>query len=385
MQVLYTLTSFLYDGREYLRITFLYSYKAKECVKNFPGVYWKPKWGCWYLQDVGAAMELKGYLESMGHKVLLEAGSKDVRSVVVLHKPMKEPDIVEKYREYLITCRYSERTIASYTALARQFMYFLQDRRPEEADNRDVLNFLAYLVHKREISISTHRLAVSALKHFARFLPESQVDSEALIRPPKSRKLPTVLSAREVVRLLQATRNLKHRAITGLLYSSGLRIGELVNLRLSDIDIGRKQVFIREGKGRKDRCVVLADRLLPLLENYFNTYSPEIYFTEGSPGKQYSPTSVRMFLQRNAHRAGIRKKVTPHTLRHSFATHLLEQGVDIRYIQELLGHSRPETTMIYTQVRRQDLLQIRSPLDLLTAPGGPSVYDKGNLLLSPEL
>jgi site-specific recombinase XerD len=203
------------------------------------------------------------------------------------------------------------------------------------------------------------------LKQFSVFLPDCRIDPEGLVRPHKSRKLPTVLSTAEIIRLLQVTRNLKHRTLLALIYGCGLRIGELLALELSQLDIARRQLFVRDGKGRKDRVVVLADRLLPLLQNYLATYRPERYFAEGRPGQPYSPTSIRSILKQNAKRAGIIKPITPHTLRHSYATHLLEKGVDIRYIQELLGHAKPETTMIYTHVSRQDLLNIKSPLDLL--------------------
>ena len=149
-----------------------------------------------------------------------------------------------------------------------------------------------------------------------------------------------------------------------MIYASGLRIGELINLRLQDLDIDRRQIAIKSGKGRKDRYVIMAESFLPLLNNYLNTYMPEKYFVEGlQRGAKYTPGSVRNFLKRSCELAGIKKKVTPHTLRHSFATHLLEFGVDLRYIQELLGHSSTETTMLYTHVTRKSLLQIESPLD----------------------
>jgi site-specific recombinase XerD len=176
--------------------------------------------------------------------------------------------------------------------------------------------------------------------------------------------LPLILSKEEVINLLQCTKILKHRAILALIYASGLRISELINLELQDIDVDRKQIIIKKGKGRKDRYVILANSFLPLLNNYLNTYSPQKYFAEGPiVSMKYSASSVRKFLKQSCRYAGIKKTVTPHTLRHSYATHLLENGVDLRYIQELLGHARPETTMIYTHVSKKDLLHIESLLD----------------------
>lgn len=376
MAITFTLSTYLYEGREYIRINFSYTNQAKECVKHFPGTRWNPELNFWYLSDMEAAMDLKLHLEGAGFKVRMLTRKAGVRTVVRMARPARENPLARRFGQFLTARRYSQSTRASYTALISQFLVFLRGKDPEVADNSDVETFLEYLVLKRGISISTHRLAISALKQFAVFLPGSSLQPEGFVRPRKSGKLPTVLGMAEIIRLLQVTRNLKHRAITALIYGSGLRIGELLKLRLSEIDIDRKQLFVKDGKGRKDRCVVLADRILPLLENYLGTYSPETYFAEGNPGEPYSATSVRVFLKRNARRAGILKKVTPHTLRHSFATHLLEQGVDIRYIQELLGHARPETTMVYTHVSRQDLMRIRSPLDLLYE--SPSAPDKNH-------
>lgn len=292
---------------------------------------------------------------------------KEVRKSIQKPLPPTLP-LANRFQSFLEARRYSRSTVQVYTAFFRQFLYFLKGRPPQQATQEDAEAFLEFLVLKRRIAISTHRQAISALKQMAAFLPDCTLDPEGLVRPRRSKKLPTVLGEAEIIRLLQVTRNLKHRAITAMLYSCGLRIGEVLSLEWTQIDLERKQVWVRSGKGRKDRQVVLADRILPLLQNYRATYNPQKYFAEGTAGKRYSPTSVRAFLKRNAKTAGILKPITAHTLRHSYATHLLEKGVDIRYIQVLLGHSRPETTMIYTHVSRQDLMNIRSPLDLLLDP-----------------
>ena len=356
------LSTFLYKGRERLRIAFRYTYRLKECVKAFPGTRWDPKLGAWRLDDAEAVPALTAHLRTAGFRVYSDAApgrgiQKIVRSAI--------HPLALRFREYLIARRYSESTIGVYSALIQQFLDFLGDAPAEKATNPDAEAFLEYLVLKRRIAISTHRQAISALKQFAAFLPDSEINPDGLVRPRRSHKLPTVLGEAEVIRLLQATRNLKHRAILALLYSCGLRIGELLQLEWKHIDLERRQVWIRNGKDHEDRQVVLAERIIPLLENYRNTYRPAIYFAEGSPGERYSPSSIRAFLKRSAKRANILKRVTPYTLRHSYATHLLEKGVDIRLIQELLGHAKPETTMVYTHVSRRDLLSIRSPLDLI--------------------
>jgi len=202
------------------------------------------------------------------------------------------------------------------------------------------------------------------MKLFVTFYPDTKIDNLTLDRPKKSYLLPTVLSNEEIINILRCTKNLKHRAIIAMIYSAGLRISELINLQLSQIDIQRRQIIVKSSKGRKDRNIILAKSCIPLILNYLNTYKPNIFFAEGKPSEKYSPESVRAFLKRSCNAAHITKKVTPHTLRHSYATHLLENGIDLRYIQELLGHAKPETTMIYTHVSKKDLLKIESPLDV---------------------
>ena len=148
-----------------------------------------------------------------------------------------------------------------------------------------------------------------------------------------------------------------------LAYSSGMRIGEIINLKITDIDSQRKQIKIEQGKGKKDRYTVLSERVLPLLRDYYKEYKPKHYLFEGPKEKQYSTTSIHVILQTAVIKAGIKKRVTMHTLRHSFATHLLEQGTDLRYIQELLGHKSSKTTEIYTHVSTKSLQRIKSPFD----------------------
>lgn len=224
--------------------------------------------------------------------------------------------------------------------------------------------FIETVFIERKYSVSSQRQFISALKIFIVFYPETKINDLQLERPKKSRILPTVLSQEEVIRLLQNTKNLKHRAALAFIYSSGLRIGELINLELRCIDMDRNQILIQNGKGRKDRYVPLAKSFKPLLINYITTYQPKRFFIEGKPSEKYSAGSIRAFLRTSCKLANIHKRVTPHSLRHSFATHLLENGIDLRLIQELLGHAKPETTMIYTHVSQKSLLQISSPLDI---------------------
>ena len=187
---------------------------------------------------------------------------------------------------------------------------------------------------------------------------------EEIQRPPKPRRLPVVLSPEEVKVLIERIPNNKHKALMALIYSAGLRIGEALSLEITDIDSRRNLIFIRSAKGNKDRYTLLSAKLLDLLRTYYKGSRPKRFLFEGRPGEQYSPASARKILKNALYRAEIYKPgITLHTLRHSFATHLLENGTDLRYIQSLLGHQSPKTTMIYTHVTRTSLERIKNPFD----------------------
>ena len=183
-------------------------------------------------------------------------------------------------------------------------------------------------------------------------------------RPRKQERLPEVLSKGEVLRMIDSNPNIKHKCIVALLYSAGLRRNELINLKPTDINSERMVINVRQGKGRKDRMTILSKQLLTDLRLYYKLYKPTQYLFQGQQREQYSGTSVAKVVRRAAQRAGIQRRVTPHMLRHSFATHLLEAGTDLRYIQVLLGHSSSKTTEIYTHVAISNFSQIKNPLDL---------------------
>jgi site-specific recombinase XerD len=287
--------------------------------------------------------------------------------------------IIRSFISYLKGKRYSDSTVQTYFTYIADFLSFVNDIPLDTLTNRDVERFIEEVFIPRKYSISTHRQFISAVKLFIVFYPNSKIENLALTRPNRSKFLPSVLSKEEVIDILRCTKNLKHRAILAMIYSAGLRISELLNLQLNHIDIDRRQIVVKNGKGRKDRNVILAKSFIPLMLNYLQTYKPNVYFTEGKPSHKYSAESIRAFLKRSCKVATISKNVTPHTLRHSYATHLLENGIDLRYIQELLGHSKPETTMLYTHVAKKDLLNIESPLDIALKK---LVKPDGNIRLS---
>lgn len=224
---------------------------------------------------------------------------------------------------------------------------------------------MRYLVNVRGISTSYQNQSINAIKFYYEKVLGNSRKVYRVERPREENFLPEVLSKEEVEKILKATNNLKHRAILMTVYSAGLRIGEAINLKIKDIDSNRMQIRVEQGKGKKDRYTLLGIKTLEVLRKYFIEYKPQIWLFEGSPGKQYSAKSIQMILKKAVETTGIKKRTTVHTLRHSFATHLLEDGTDLRYIQSLLGHSSSKTTEIYTHITTKGFDQIRNPLDRL--------------------
>lgn len=243
-------------------------------------------------------------------------------------------------------------------------MYY-KDLDPEKITEEQIREYLLYLIEQRDVSISYQNQSINAIKFYYEQVLGRPVQTYYIQRPKKERTLPNVLSEEEVLSIIKCAENLKHRAMLSLIYSSGLRLGEMINLKLHDIDSKRMLIIVKQGKGKKDRVTLLSVKILHLLREYFKKYKPRDYLFEGQFGEQYSSTSVQKVFRMAKQKAGIRKKATVHTLRHSFATHLLERGTDLRYIQSLLGHQSAKTTEIYTHITKRGLDKITSPLDNL--------------------
>lgn len=273
------------------------------------------------------------------------------------------------YEEKLTRMRYSSATVANYVIQFRKFLEHIYPTPAEEITEKHIHDYLHYLIQTKHVSISTQNQAINSIKFYLEQVMEGERRVYYAERPRKEWKLPTVLSEPEIRALFFHTENVKHRAIMFLLYSAGLRMSELLRLKWTDIDVDRKMIYVRSAKGMKDRVTVLSDIANQYLQFYREQYDPKHWVFEGSPGVQYSPRSVNSIIKRNAFRAGIEKKVSAHTLRHSFATHLLEGGTDLRYIQALLGHESSRTTERYTHVTRRGFDKLRSPLDNLLPPG----------------
>ena len=222
------------------------------------------------------------------------------------------------------------------------------------------------MVTERKVSSSYQNQAINAIKFYYERVLGGQRKFYFIERPIKEKTLPVVLNTDEVKAILNATSNLKHKAILMIIYSAGLRISEAVALKIQDIDSKRMQIRVQQSKGKKDRYTLLSEKALAVLRAYFQEYRPKYWLFEGQePGSQYATRSIQNIFKASASKAGIRKKVSVYTLRHSFATHLLENGTDIRYIQNLLGHESSKTTEIYTHITTKGFDQLKSPLDNL--------------------
>lgn len=261
--------------------------------------------------------------------------------------------------------RYSASTQRTYFQFFRAFLAYVYPLPLHQVGKEQIYRYHMELIRKKNISRSTQNQSINAIKFYLEHVLGQDRQFFDLERPKKVQKLPEVLSLEQVQRLFKVTDNLKHKAILVTIYSAGLRVGELTQLKIADVDSSAMRIWIREGKGVKDRVTLLSPLLLELLRTYYRQYQPKCLLFEGLNEKPYSASSVRKVLQRSAEKAGIRKKVVPHTLRHSFATHLLENGTNLRYIQELLGHTSAKTTEIYTHVSTKKLDEVISPLDLM--------------------
>lgn len=276
----------------------------------------------------------------------------------------------EEMRRQLRLRGYSRLTEKNYLQHITSYVVFFR-RSPLELEEKAPETYLLYLTETRMVSISYRNQAVSALKFFYTHVLKKPFMIRELPRPKSARKLPSVLSMEEVQRLLGVVKNRKHLAIMMVVYSAGLRLSEVVHLKPRDIDSSRYMIHIRGGKGRKDRYTILSQVALEVLRDYIRSYRPRVWLFPGKNEERHiSPRSVQNMITRASHRAGIKKKVSTHTLRHCFATHLLENGTDLRYIQELLGHKSSKTTEIYTHVSRKDIARIVSPLDRMKRYGG---------------
>jgi integrase/recombinase XerD len=277
---------------------------------------------------------------------------------------MKTEQHLLAFKSYMHYRRYSPNTIKTYTETLEIFFRFFQNRALESLTIEDIIDFNNDYILKKNLSASYQNQVINAIKLFYRNRFNRAMEVDFIQRPRREKRLPNVLSKKEIKAILEAPTNLKHRAMISLIYACGLRRSELLNLTLKDILSDRNLLFIRQSKGKKDRVVPISMKLIAMLRDYYKAFKPKTWLFEGQlAGEKYSERSIQLVLNQSVSKAKINKQVSLHWLRHSYATHLLESGTDLRYIQELLGHSSSKTTEIYTHVSTRNLQQIRSPFD----------------------
>ncbi|KXX70958.1 tyrosine-type recombinase/integrase [Flammeovirga sp. SJP92] len=362
----------------------------KKLIKTLPNVKWSQELECVYIPEgyksiqavfttfKGIAwVDTKAVFQSNNKEALTqeEEGSyellyKKIQQQYPKHKAMHLNALVKKLELY----RYALNTATTYASMLHRYLEYLDQkgykdiRSIEEGQQSKTLleQFLFHLVSVEKRSDSYQNQALNAVKFYLEKVLERDYCYYNVQRPRKKDKLPVVLSTEEIKSIFSNIKNLKHKAILMTIYSAGLRIGELIDLEIKDVDSKRMLIRIVEGKGNKDRNTILSEKNLQILRAYFKVYRPKKYLFEGEKeGRKYSRTSVAKILKRAVSKSKIQKRVTIHTLRHTFATHLLENGVDLRYIQSLLGHNSAMTTQIYTHVSTKVVSEIKSPLDNL--------------------
>lgn len=297
-----------------------------------------------------------------------------------IHRACAQFQLTEIYRAiYQRAARqanHSEQTRKNYASAFLSFLKHYRFRPPATITNDEIKRYLVHLKVKQGLSESHVNNTINALKFYYQQVERRKTEPNLWMRPRRGKKQPEVLSMEEIQQLIATTHNIKHKLMLSLLYAASLRRSELLNLKINDIDTARNVINVRGGKGNKDRQTLLAENLKKHLQEYLKDYQPGEYLFEGQTGGRYSERSIAAVVQQAAKRAGITKHVTPHTLRHSFATHLLENATDIHYIQELPGHNSIKTTARYTHIANTTQNRIQSPLDRLNLPDENNTNNK---------
>lgn len=339
------------------KVIFIYFEKNQQLldeVRTWVGRKYSNTNKCWYVPDVVAYRTKFGIAEHIEISPLLKSKLSEFH--------FKE---IKKTIATIQLKGYSKNTIRSYGSELIQFFIHIQPKEANTCTIEDIKNYLWHCIAQLKLTESTVHSRINAIKfYYEKVLLLDKMAIE-IPRPKKHLQLPKGFNVQEIKKILEVTPNLKHNTILKLIYGMGLRISEIINLKIKDIDSVNMQVFIERAKGKKDRYVNLPESILEQLRTYYKEYRPKEYLFEGQYGGQYTTRSVQQFFRNALKKAKIQKKLGVHSLRHSFATHLLENGTDIRFIQELLGHNNIKTTLLYTHVTDISLRKIISPLDNL--------------------
>ncbi len=342
--------------------------------KSLTDLKWSATLQCWhipYSRDVKTKLfqVCRGnyWVDCANFKPLKIETPKNIYVQAKYILPELAPEIEDKiksFKNYLLAKRYSDNTVEVYMETLKRFLRFHSTKNLSEIKNDDIIDFNINYILKNGLSESFQNQVINSVKLFFRKIQNININVDLIERPRREKKLPNVLSKEEVKSTINSLVNVKHKTMLSLIYSCGLRCGEALRLKPNHVDSKRNILIIQQSKGKKDRIVPLSDKTIEMLRNYYKSYRPLEYLFEGqAPGTQYDQRSLQQVLKKAVFKAGITKPVTLHWLRHSYATHLLEAGTDLRYIQEILGHSSSRTTEIYTHVSTKSIQQIKSPFD----------------------
>lgn len=371
-------------GRRKLILKFPYDQKLIEITRSLEGATWDRQLCGWLLDnkpqmmrdifrayrayaviDASAVFEKKAASDDVPVSSSANPSRAGGKRTV---SPSKPNDIARgeifKFKDWMREKRYSENSQKVYCDALNVFFGFFHDRPIHKIGNNDISFFMREYILKNNYSGTYQNQIINAIKLFYRKNMNHTISIEEIERPRREHKLPNVLSKAEVAQILSVHRNMKHRAMLSLIYACGLRRSELLALKPADVDSGRHLLIIRNAKGKKDRLVPLSDKIIEMLRAYYKSYRPAEWLFEGEKaGTPYSEGSLQQVFKQALVKAKIKRPATLHWLRHSFATHLLESGTDLRYIQEMLGHKSSRTTEIYTHVSEKSLQKIKSPFD----------------------
>jgi site-specific recombinase XerD len=321
-------------------------------IKQLEGARWSQTMGVWHLPDT---------LENRIRFRISQSEGKSALSQIKENNQL----VLKRFIEEIQLKGYSENTLKTYRNEFGIYLHYLKEIPAQSCTVEDIRNYILYCINELQLSEATIHSRINAVKFYYEQVLRRERFLIEIPRPKKPLQLPKVIAPADIKRLFATADNLKHNTMLKLCYGLGLRVSEIVNLKIKDIDSKAMQVFIERTKGKKDRYVNLPESILPQLRAYFTEYKPKVYLFEGQYGGQYSSRSAQQVFKNALLKAKINKTVGIHSLRHSFATHLLEQGTDIRFIQELLGHSDIKTTLLYTEVSDKSIRKIKSPLDNL--------------------
>ena len=354
----------MHRGQKAVIFLFSNNYEAVKILKTGGAKYTKTYRGWWLPIAADTMKKVSDRLQNLAHLVFPTDWDYDLTEEFKGAFRKERIQTMQKFHDLMRSRRYAESTIKTYTDAVRLFLNFCSDKPLSAIGHDDLTRFNVEYILARKLSSSAQNQVVNGVKKFFLVVENRRMDIDLIERPKKAFQLPHVLSKEEIRLILSAPINLKHRAMLSLIYACGLRRSELLNLKPQHIDSKRNVLIIEQGKGRKDRIAPLSDKIIDLLRVYYKAYRPQKWLFEGQQGgNQYSARSLQLVLKKSIKSAGINKPVTLHWLRHSYATHLLENGTDLRYIQEILGHKSSKTTEIYTHVSTQNIQKIKSPFD----------------------